>query len=272
MAAKKYPSFANFLATNIEQNNMEHHMRTEFDADWIGGNLYKDADTLINDLRNFGGALPPIQSLYKPKDFVLSGSEGSQQEYIFDVYGESFDIGLVCEGVPEAWLCQQEIPTHKENLTIRILHGCSGGTENKKATEKYMAIADLYTAALKKYRVRVVIEWRAIAYKTPYHHEVMISDYTDYLDPLTLVSMCSITMFRLIMRGCSGMANGEYTPIVKWPTEWEKYFKNSSQTYAERVETPEGVELIIPPIHKNTEDCYNLENLLKAAGLIEEGE
>lgn len=267
MKKQTYPSFANFISVNFK--NMEKYMRSEFQPSWVGGGLYSTADTLIHDIVNCGGALPPIQKLYKADDLTLKSSEASAPQYIFDVYGESFDIGLVCEGVPEAWLCQQEIPTHKENLTIRILHGVSGSVDNREATEKYMAVADLYRAALTKYRVRVVIEWHAVADGNVYHHEVMISDFTDYLDPLTLVSMCSITMFRTIMNGLSGMAAGKQSNIVDWPREWKKYFSSGTQTFAERVETINGDEIILPPIHQYTNGCFDIKNLLKAAGLAE---
>lgn len=266
-----YNSFQEFLNDNL--TDIAPHIRSEWrEGGWIGGGLYDTADSLIEDLQKFGGALPPVQKLYTPTDLVIQGHNGVAEEYIFDMSGQSFDIGLVCEGIPESWLSTQEMPSAKDNLTIRIKHGVSGGTDNEQATKKFMAIADLYKACLSKYRVRVVIEWWAKPIlgneSREYHYEIQLCGFDDYFDPLTLVSVCSVTMFRAIMLGLGAKAfGGKKSDYTAWSDSWEKYFRDG-KTYAERTEN----EIILPPIHLHTQEIYELPNLLRSAGITTEGE
>ena len=256
---QSYKSFQEFITKNW--TGLEPTIRKTWEGDWIGADLYKRADDFISDLQNFGGVLPPIQKLYTPTELNIKGAEGYSQEYIFDVYGESFDIGLVCEGVPEAWLCQQEIPAHKDNLTIRIRHGVSADVDNLSATKRYAMLADVYKACLSKYRVRVVLDWEAVVnYKTHYSHEITICDYTDYFDPLTLVSMSSITMFRAMMRGLSRMHHQhENVSSVKFTDKWIKESK------IQRTQD----ELIIPAIYSTHDSEWNIPNMLQLAGVAQ---
>ena len=257
---RNFQSFIDYIMPTKEQ-----YIRKALaeDCEWVTGNLYTDADSLIEDLKTKGGSLPPTHKFYTPKELVISGSDGYTQDFVFDVCGQSFDIGLVCEGYPEAWLCEQQMPTHKDSLTIRILHGVSGAVDNIEATKLFSAISDLYTAALKKYRVRIVIDWNAAPYgSAEYFHRVTICDFADYLEPSTLVSLTSVCMFRSIMRMCSDNCGS-----VGWPAAWRKYF-NGTTTNIEFNDVEGGKELVLPPIHTNTFAKYDINNLLSAAGLI----
>jgi hypothetical protein len=261
---RNFQSFIDYIMPQKEQ-----YLRDGLaeDCEWTTGNLYTDAATLIEDLKTKGGSLPPTHKFYSPATLVIKGSDAYTPDFIFDVCGQSFDIGLVCEGYPEAWLCEHQIPTHKDSLTIRILHGASGGVDNLEATKLYAAICDLYTAALKKYRVRIVIDWNAApSGMGEYFHRVTICDFADYLEPTTLVSLTSICMFRTIMKMCSDN-NGH----VAWPAAWRKYF-NGTTTQVEFNDVEGGKELVLPPIHSRTFATYDLQNLLKAAQLIDNTE
>jgi hypothetical protein len=252
-----YNSFQEFV--NAKFDTLAPIIRNDWDTSFCGAGVYSKPDEFLNDVRTFGGALPRMEKFYKPAEVAMPAESTM---YTYDVYGESFDIGLVNAGIPECWIAPVQAPaTHKENLTIRIRHGVTGGCDAAQSTRQYAEIANLYTAACAKYRVRIILEWSQIVNDSQsFHTEIKICDYHEYLDPLTLVSMTSITMFRCMsVLGLSNEMVGRSAYSVSGPRSW------LDQTEITRV----GDTITIPRMTNNAN--WNLAKMLKIAGLIEEG-
>jgi hypothetical protein len=257
--SRSYNSFQEFL--NDDFDTLAAGIRKEWQTDWMGGGLYDDAESLISDLRNYGGVLPPMRKVYTPQEMALVSR--TKDEYFFDVYGEcGFDIGLACMGIPECVLRNESTQEVKENFTIRMRHGITSGVDNVQATKKFMLLADLYRAAIQKYNVRLIIEWAGVhSLLGKYHVSITLCDFGDYMDELTLASVTSATMFRAMLMGLCKKHLGDNASGVYGFRDW------LDQTSIIKVGEN---EIILPRIGSPAgASAYSVPALLKAAGLTE---
>lgn len=255
-----YNSFQEFLNDDFEM--LAKGIRNGWQSDWVGGGLYNNAEDFISDLRNYGGALPPMRKVYTPQEMALVSR--TKDEYFFDVYGEcGFDIGLACMGIPECVLRNESTQEVKENFTIRMRHGITSSVDNKQATKKFMLLADLYRAAIQKYNVRLIIEWAGVHQYTrnKYHVAITLCDFGDYMDELTLASVTSATMFRAMLFGLcqkhfKNNASGVYG-FPDWLNQTSIIKQGENEIILPRIGSPAGA------------NAYSVPALLKAAGLTE---
>jgi hypothetical protein len=244
-------------------------IRRTWQRDWVGAGVYKTAETFLMHLDTHGGALPEIQSLYKPAELNIPASPTHEMSFVRDTFGEVLDVDAYMNGQPECFLTIQPAECIKSNLTIRVIHGMSAGVDAREATEKYMLVADLYTAAMAKYNVRIVFEWggEATGGDKGWHYlwKLNVCDYGQPLDPYTLVSALSTPMNRAMLMGMTGKALGTECTWCGWH-DTHKHYLNTDKPSVERKEG----EIIIAPITTRNMGTWNLPDMLKAAGLTEE--
>lgn len=251
--------------------NISEHIRRAWQGDWVGAGIYKTAETMLMHLNTYGGALPDVQKLYKPSELNIPASPSHEMNFVRDTCGEILDVDAYMQGQPECFYTIQPEECIKSNLTIRVIHGMSAGVDAREATEKYMMIADLYTAALAKYNVRIIFEWGGDAHgngkRWHYLWKINVCDYGQPLDPYTLVSALSTPMNRAMLMGMTGTALGEECGFCAWH-DTHKHFLNTNTPSVER----KNDEIIISPITMKNRNTWNLPDMLKAAGLIEDGQ
>lgn len=240
-----------------------------WESDWMGAGLYNSSNALINDLITYGGALPKVAELYKPTELNIPATPTHELTFVRDVSGPILDVDAYMSGEAECFIEIQPAPVQKSQLTIRVLHAVSGDVSAKDIVDKYMLVADLYTAALAKYNVRLVYEVAGNIMlnsgpNIPYNYCLTMSDFGQPLDPYTLVSALSGPMYRSVMRGLS-RAIGKNVCGVDFHPAHKPYLKKPSV-----VRTND--EIIISPIYSDTAQGWNIRNMLKEAGLMEDGQ
>lgn len=260
-AEMSYRDFINEILPQISGN-----VRSLWESSWMGAGLYNNPDTFLNDLTTFGGALPKVAELYKPTELNIPATETHNLAFVRDVCGPILDVDAYMSGEAECFIEIQPAPVQKSQLTIRVLHAVSGDVSAKDIVDKYMLVADLYTAALAKYNVRLVIEMAAdiMVSSGPnimYKYCLTMSDYGQPLDPYTLVSALSGPMYRSMLRGLTrSIARNVYG--ADFHPEHKPYCKKPA---AVRMDD----EIIISPIYSDTAQQWNIHSMLKEAGLLE---
>jgi len=255
-------TFREFNRTLLPQ--IEAMVRTEWNADWIGAGLYKTADEFFDDYKGGDGNLQRVAELYKASDLYIPAGQGVECTFVHDVWGTELDFAAYMTGEPECFINIQPAEAIKTNLTIKVLHGLSSGVDAKQATERYLKLADLYTAALPKYNVRVVLEWagdsQSSSHSLLYKYEVELCGFGEILSPLTLVSALSTPVYRGMMMGITGTWGSRVH--CNWHPDQMPYLHKASVTRTDD-------EIIIAPMHNRTASEWDLPNMLKAAGLME---
>lgn len=257
-------SYRDFINEILPQISGKIH--TLWETDWMGAGLYNSSEALINDLTTFGGALPKVAELYRPTELNIPATETHDLAFVRDVSGPILDVDAYMAGEAECFIEIQPAPVQKSQLTIRVLHAVSGDVSAKDIVDKYMLVADLYTAALAKYNVRLVVEVagdiiQSSGPRIPYKYCLTMSDYGQPLDPYTLVSALSGPMYRSMLRGLTRcIANNV----------WGADFHPEHKPYCKK---PAAVrrddEIIISPIYSDTAQQWNIHSMLKEAGLLE---
>lgn len=240
------------------------HIEKSWEYDWMG--VYKSGKEFIEHLNKFGGALPRIQELYKPSEMNIPASPTHELTFVRDTYGEVLDTDAYMAGEAECFITIQPAEVQKSNLTMRVIHGMSANVDAREAVDKYMKLADLYTAALSKYNVRVIFEWGgALDNGKSYMYKLIVSDFGQPLDPYTLVSALSSPMYRANLRGLARTLYGGMTN-VSWHREHTPYLNKPS------VQRKDDEIIISPMFGGDSFRQWELENMLKAAGLTEDGQ
>lgn len=262
-------SYKDFIREIVPQ--IEPEIRKSWSADWVGAGVYKTAETFLMHIHTYGGALPDVQKLYKPSELNIPASPSHEMNFVRDTCGEILDVDAYMQGQPECFYTIQPEECIKSNLTIRVIHGSSCGVDAREATEKFMMIADLYTAALAKYNVRILFEWGFDAQGNGkrWHSNWVLNlcDYGQPLDTLSLLSALSTPMNRGMMLGLTSTALGCEALTIDWHDTHKPYLRQSQAA----VKKSEG-EIVIAPIMKCNRETWLLQDMLKAAGLIEDGQ
>lgn len=257
-------SYREFIKDVLPQITSTIH--ASWERDWMGAGLYDSSRDLINDLTTYGGALPKVAELYRPDELNIPATPTHELTFVRDVSGPILDVDAYMAGEAECFIEIQPAPVQKSQLTIRVLHAVSGDVSAKDIVNKYMLVADLYTAALAKYNVRLIFEVAgnimvSSGPNIPYNYCLTMSDYGQPLDPYTLVSALSGPMYRSMMRGLSrSIAKNVYG--VDFHPDQKKYLTKPA---AVRMND----EIIISPIYSDTAQGWNLRNMLKESGLLE---
>lgn len=257
-------SYRDFINEILPQISGKIHALWE--REWMGAGLYNSSEALINDLTTYGGALPKVAELYRPTELNIPATETHNLAFVRDVCGPILDVDAYMAGEAECFIEIQPAPVQKSQLTIRVLHAVSGDVSAKDIVDKYMLVADLYTAALAKYNVRLVIETAgnilmSSGRNTPYKYDLTLSDYGQPLDPYTLVSALSGPMYRCVMRGLT-RAIEQNVYSVDFHPDHKPYCRRPAAVRRDD-------EIIISPIYSDTAQQWNIHSMLKEAGLLE---
>jgi hypothetical protein len=244
---------------------IEDKMHTYWSKDWVGAGLYTTAEEFISEYKNYDGNLRKVAELYEARDMYIPASSSVECTFMHDVWGTDLDFAAYMQGEPECFINIHPAEVIKSNLTIRVMHGMSQGVNAREATEKYLKIADLYTAALSKYNVRVVLEWAGVSRNGSvdftYKYEVELCGFGEVLSPLTLVSALSAPTYRAVMLGVCATFGAT---SCEWHPDQQAYLNKPAVIR-------EGDSIIIPPIYNQSKSEWELENMMRAAGLTEEG-
>ncbi len=199
--------------------------------EWAGNGIYNSGAQFAADFEQFGGSLPKVADLYTPQELHIHANDVYTPTFQHDVWGTELDFGAYMNGEPECFINIIPAERVKTNLTIRIHHAIHTNVKAAKATELYLRIADLYTAALAKHNVRIIFEWAGRAGgNQPFKWEINVCDYSEILSPQVLVSALSGPMYRAWLRVIAGGINGgDSSGSVFHPDHmnaWEREFKH----------------------------------------------
>lgn len=254
-------TFREFNRTILPQ--IEAMVRTEWLGDWIGAGVYTTADEFFADYYKGDGSLQKVAEMYTASELYIPATEGVECTFVHDVWGTDLDFAAYMQGEPECFINIQPAEAIKTNLTIRVLHGLSSGVDAKVALERYLRLADLYTAALPKYNVRVVLEWAGVSANLTYKYEVELCGYGEVLSPLTLVSALSTPVYRGMMMGITGTWGSRTS--CEWHPDQRPYLHKATITRT-------ADEIIIAPMHMRNQEQWELRSMMIAAGLMQEGQ
>jgi hypothetical protein len=280
MKSSQFNSFADFakaVCATWKKCKYAH-----WDNNWHGANLYEGHKQLFEAISE-RHCIPAVEKFYTPNDMVIKSADSNTSTWQQSCSGFFFDIGLVNEGIPEAWMDMQELPNPKPHLTIRIKSGASASVDNAEGCKKLANIADLYLAACAKYQVRVVVDYAINAYhydggsgSADSYTSVVLCDYSQQLDTLSLVSAVSLVWFRLALRFLEAQVfpkevNKGANVGARWTKDWKKYCQ--TDIGIERAVNSNGEdEIIIPPIYGSNMHKFNLDNLLREGKIYEGAE
>jgi len=233
--------------------------------EWVGNGIYRNGNQFASDFEQYNGSLPKVADLYTPQDIYLQSNEAYTPTFQHDVWGCDLDFSAYMNGEPECFINIIPAELVKTNLTIRIHHAIHANIPAAKATELYLRIADLYTAALSKHNVRIIFEW---AGKTGngnlFKWEINVCDYNEVLSPQLLVSALSGPMYRAWLRVIAGsLDGGESYGTMFYPEHykmWEDEFKTKAAIR-------KGDEILIGVMLNgwgcNIDETFAIDNLMQ---------